>query len=65
MADLDQHREAVIAAHNAIERLLEWDKARDFIVPYKVRDPINEAMRQLRAAIADGVAPSGDVGRDG
>jgi hypothetical protein len=48
----NEERLAVVAAHNALELLLEWDKSRDFIVPYRVRDPIHAALKQLRAVLS-------------
>lgn len=57
----NEERLAVVAAHNAMELLLEWDRQRNFIVPYKVRDPINAALKQLRTVLAtDGVAVSSE-----
>ncbi len=34
----------------AINGLLEWDKARNFIVPYRVRDPLVAALTALEAS---------------
>jgi hypothetical protein len=48
----NEERLAAVAAHNALELLLEWDKSRNFIVPYRVRDPIHAAMNQLRAVLS-------------
>lgn len=63
-ASLGEQREAVIAAHNALEVLLDWDRSRDFIVPYKVRDPIHVAMKQLRSVLAASPASKGAGGLD-
>lgn len=36
---------AMVAVKDAALRgVIEWDKRRDFIVPYKVRDPIHKAL---------------------
>lgn len=55
-----EERKAIVAAHNALELMLEWDRKRDFIVPYKVRDPINAALKQLREVIATPGVPASD-----
>lgn len=36
---------------DAMERVTDWDKARDFCVPYRVRDPIHKAIAAARARL--------------
>lgn len=47
----DQMREALTLAYNAMKGAIHWDKQRNFIVPYKVRDPIHDAMKKVEQAL--------------
>ena len=40
----------------ALEGVLEWDKQRDFILPYRVRDPIHAALASQHSTAAEPVA---------
>lgn len=44
-------REAVERALSAIEKAVLWDKARGFVAPYVVRDPLHAGINTLRAAL--------------
>ncbi len=39
-------------ALDALDGLVKWDSRRDFIVPYRVRDPIHDAAKSIRAHLA-------------
>jgi len=45
-------RLALIETHNAIEELMAWDARRNYLIPYKVRDPLRTALASIRAALA-------------
>lgn len=36
----------------ALDGLIKWDSGRDFIVPYRVRDPIHAAAKAIRTELA-------------
>lgn len=38
---------------DAMERVIDWDKARDCSVPYRVRDPIHAAIAAARARLGE------------
>lgn len=52
MTTPDPTRAAMQMALEALEGAVAWDKSRNFIVPYKVRDPIHAAIAALRASLA-------------
>lgn len=39
-------------ALDALDGLVKWDSRRDFVVPYRVRDPIHDAAKSIRAHLA-------------
>lgn len=48
----NEARSAVVTLHNALEILLEWDKSRDFIMPYRIREVIQAALQKARSVLA-------------
>lgn len=40
---------ALVKSKNAMSSLVEWDASRNYIVPYKVRDPIHFAIAAIEA----------------
>lgn len=49
---LPEDQEAMQEALAALEGVIAWDKQRQYIVPYKVRDPVYEAILSLGHALA-------------
>ena len=47
-----QLKDAAQKALTALEGLITWDAVRNYPVPYRVRDPIHEAINALRSALA-------------
>lgn len=48
----DQLQQAGQHAMKALEALNQWDKSRNFPIPYRVRDPLHTAITALRQALA-------------
>lgn len=43
----------------ALNKLFEWDAKRGYIVPYKVRDPLADALIALKTRVLQAKPPAG------
>jgi hypothetical protein len=50
LRELAAAKERIAELEAAANALLQWDRARNFIVPYRVRDPIIAALNRPPAA---------------
>ncbi len=49
MTNITIERALLEQALDALDGLVKWDSRRDFVVPYRVRDPIHDAVDSIRA----------------
>ena len=45
LAELRQQRDEMLAA---LESVIEWDKKRRFLLPYRVRDPVHAVLFKVK-----------------
>ncbi len=52
MTTITIEQELLEQAKDAFAKVIEWDARRDYLIPYKVRDPVHAAQKKIDAALA-------------
>jgi homoaconitase/3-isopropylmalate dehydratase large subunit len=52
MTTLTIERAMLEQAKDAFAKVIEWDARRDYLIPYKVRDPVHAVQKKIDAALA-------------
>ncbi|MBP8183987.1 MAG: hypothetical protein KAX88_07790 [Rhodoferax sp.] len=52
MTTITIERAMLEQAKDAFAKVIEWDARRDYLIPYKVRDPVHAVQKKIDAALA-------------